>query len=406
MRSLTEPSLAPPTWRAVDAIMKQGLASVFPAGVLLILQHGQTRFHQSYGWIDPEEKRWPVRPDTLFDLASLTKLFTTTAFLTRVDAGETSLDTPVSQVIPEFRGRHPLRPGVDPHTKRVLSPDPRWQGKSISLEQITFRHLLTHTSGLAAWDDFCISAVQTETPYPYRVDATTRQQRLNAFLHDPRVVTPPGVQCLYSDLGFILLGEALERLTGESLQTILQRTVWTPLGMSQTTYNPLAYGVSRETIAPTEQCPWRKQRLWGEVHDENAACLGGIAGHAGLFGTASDVAKLGECYRMGGAGLLSSDLAREAVSVQVDMSGVRRGLGWQLMADDGGPVGKGFSADSFGHTGFTGVSLWVDPARALTVALLTNRVYNGRAPEPIARFRVRLHQAVLQAVDTQPEPVS
>ncbi|HHB91078.1 MAG TPA: class A beta-lactamase-related serine hydrolase [Anaerolineae bacterium] len=405
MRSLTDPSLAPPTWRAIDAIMKQGLASVFPAGVLLIQQHGQTRFHQSYGWIEPEEKRWPVRLDTLFDLASLTKLFTATALLTLVNAGKIGLDTPVSQVIPEFRGVHPLRSGIDPHTKRVLPPDPRWKGKATRLEHITFRHLLTHTSGLAAWDDMCISVNQTGVIYPHQVDAATRQRRLNVLLYTPRVVTPPGTQCLYSDLGFILLGEALERLTAEPLQKYLLRHVLTPLGMTHVTFNPLAHGVPRETIAPTERCPWRQRRLWGEVHDENAACLGGVAGHAGLFGTASDVAKLGECYRTGGGGLLSPALAQEAISEQVATSGVRRGLGWQLMTNDGSPVGRGFGPDSFGHTGFTGVSLWVDPARALTVVLLTNRVYHGRAPEPIAQFRLRLHQAILQAVDTQLEPV-
>ncbi len=383
--------------------MREGLASAFPAAVLWVQQRGKLSFRKAYGWLDPEERRLPTQLDTLFDLASLTKLFTATAFMTLVAAGKVTLDTPVARVLPEFGRRFPLQPGIDPHTKTPLPPSPAYQGRVVDASRVTFRHLLTHTAGLAAWMDCCQPPPPAPVPLPHQVAPATRRRRLQAILEAPRFVYPPGEGLQYSDVGFIALGEAVARLAGKPLPLYLTEAVLRPLGMSHTTYTPLAHGVARETIAPTERCPWRGRRLWGEVHDENAACLGGVAGHAGLFATAHDLVLLGECFLQTSSKPLPPALKAEMVREQAWIGDERRGLGWKLQTPAHSLIGQAFSPASFGHTGFTGTSLWVDPARALVVVLLTNRVYHGRDGEAIRRFRIDLHEAVAAAADASSE---
>lgn len=386
--------------------MQQGLAATFPAAVLLVRQKGKTLFHRAYGWIDPEQQQIPVRETTLFDLASLTKLFTAAAFMTLVGTGQTSLEMPVSHIIPEFGGIRPLQQAIDPHTKTPLPIDPKSVGKKINANEVTFWHLLTHTSGLAAWEDLCRRDKSADIPpMPQRVPLAMRRHRLEAFLHSPRFVSPPGEHFLYSDLGFILLGEAIEGLADSSLPEYLSRAIVRPLGIESMTYTPLGHGIPHNQIAPTEFCPWRERRIWGEVHDENASCLGGVAGHAGLFATAEEIAVFGQCFLAGECPILSSDLIKMMIREQVWEGDERRGLGWKLQTPDNSPVGRALGPRSFGHTGFTGTSLWIDPDRELIVVLLTNRVYYGREGEAITRFRIRLHDAVVAVVDHFPEAV-
>ena len=391
------------SWDSVDAMMRQGTASTFPAAVLLVQQRGHAVFYQAYGWLQPEHQHLPTRKDTLFDLASLTKLFTATAFMHLVAEKKISLHTPISEVLPELQGRFPILPGMDPYTKTPLPPDPTFHGQVVDARQITFWHLLTHTAGLAAWMDCCQPPDASPVPLPSQVSANTRRRRLQAVLRAPRFVYPPGQRLLYSDVGFILLGEAIERLAGMSLPAYFDQAIQRPLGMSQVTFTPLRHGVPCENIAPTELCAWRGRRLWGEVHDENAACLAGVAGHAGLFASAADVAKLGQSFLETSERPLPDSLKREMTREQAWMGAERRGLGWKLQTPTQSPVGQAFSSRSFGHTGFTGTSLWVDPDRELVVALLTNRVYDGRDGDAIARFRVRLHEAVVATVDASLE---
>lgn len=379
--------------------MEQGVGHVFPAAVLWVQQGGEVRFRGAYGWLDPETRQFAAEEDTLFDLASLTKVFTATAWMTLVAAGKVTPDTPVVEVLPELRGRHPILPGIDPHAKVPLPPDPAYQGKAVDAARVTFCHLLSHTAGLAAWVDVCGMPAGASVPLPHRLPAEMRQRRLAALLHAPRFVYSPGEGLVYSDVGFMLLGESVARLAGMPLPDYLARAVLTPLGMTSATYNPLAQGVPQRRLAPTEQCPWRGRRLWGEVHDENACCLGGVSGHAGLFATAREVALLGQCALSLGDGLLPPPLVREMVREQAWVGAERRGLGWKLQTPTQSPVGDAFSLESFGHTGFTGTSLWVDPSRELVVALLTNRVYFGRDGERIAHFRLRVHQAVAAVVE-------
>lgn len=381
--------------------MRQGVASTFPAAALLIQQGGEAVFHRAYGWVDPEQKQWLAELNTLFDLASLTKLFTATAFMTLVDTGKVALETPITEVTPEFSGIHPIQPHIDPHTKTLLSPDPDFEGKTVNADLVTFWHLLTHTSGLAAWVNLCSLDEQADAPFPHQVTQAERRRRLDAFLTSPYFVSPPGKRFLYSDLGFILLGEAIERLADMSLPDYFAQAIFAPLGMESITYNPLARSIPRQQIAPTEFCSWRGRRIWGEVHDENASCLGGVAGHAGLFATTLDAAVLGQCFLDKGDGVISPPSTAEMVKKQIFLQDEHRGLGWQLS----GPT-SAFSPHSFGHTGFTGTSLWVDPDRALVVVLLTNRVYYGREGEAIARFRLRLHEAIINIIDHTSEKTS
>ena len=395
--------------------MQSGVGRVFPAAVLHVRQAGRTIFERAYGHLDPEAHSYPTRPDSLFDLASLTKLFTTTAFMRLVEAGRVALETPVAQVLPEFAGTRPIGPAEDPLAGVTIPPDPQFAGQEVDASTVTFWHLLTHTSGLAAWRSLYRESGSREQEagdqgsgtgdqgsgalWPHLVPAALRTCRIRAIYREYGFAYPPGERVVYSDLGFILLGEAVARLAGASLEVYLRQAVLEPLGLRTTTYNPLANGLSPAQIAPTELCAWRQRRCTGEVHDENSASLGGVAGHAGLFSTAAEVAALGQLYLDGGiydgTRLLRPETVAEMVCVQAGDAENPRGLGWLQRSASYSSSGRLFGPRSFGHTGFTGTSLWVDPERALVVALLTNRVYYGRDPGPIQDFRPRLHDAVV-----------
>ena len=384
-------------WKPIDAIMTQGLDDVFPAAVLWIEYGGRVRFSRAYGWLHPETRTLPVSTDTWFDLASLTKLFTATALMTLAAQGRVALNEPIVNVIPEWRGMHPLQPAIDPVTKQIQPLSPNAAGRQVDAGEVTFWHLLTHTSGLAAWVDACQGYLSEE------ISPEVGRTRLEAVLAAPRFVYPPGQGLVYSDVGFMVLGAAIQRLAGMPLADYLARAVLAPLGMTQIAYRPLDRGIPREQIAPTEFCAWRGRRIWGEVHDENAACLGGVAGHAGLFATAREVARLGACFLRGGDPILPGALASAMVLEQAWVGNERRGLGWKLQTPDSSPIGAAFGPRSFGHTGFTGTSLWVDPDRDVIVVLLTNRVYYGRDNSGIARVRIRLHEAVADLIDNVSE---
>ena len=401
-------------WRTVETVMHQALGRVFPAAVLVVRQGGRIVLHRAYGFLDPETRQQPTQPDTLFDLASLTKLFTATAFMTLAETGLVAPDQPVHTVLPEFDGHRPIRPYADPlHPGQEIAVVPPTE-ETVDAGQVTFRHLLAHTSGLPAWSPL------------YRLESG--QVALQAVL-DSAFSYPTGSRVVYSDLGFILLGEAITRLTRHPLDVALRERVLGPLRLSTTHYRPISeqgcrgvevqrcWGAEEQfpclprslaplppctsappsCIAPTEFCAWRGRRLRGEVHDENGARLGGVAGHAGLFGSAADVATLGQMYLAGGTPLLRAETVAEMTRLQAQDGLTRRGLSWALWSPDPEASGHPFSERAYGHTGFTGTSLWVDPARGLVVALLTNRVYFGRDPAPIAALRHAVHSAVCQA---------
>jgi serine-type D-Ala-D-Ala carboxypeptidase len=301
----------------------------------------------------------PVTTETRFDLASITKIVTALAFLRLVENGVAEIDGSVRDVFPAAFG-------ADGTARRI-----------------TWRHLLSHASGLPAVIDLTAA----------RGEADARA-RILAVVPDGR----PGERVVYSDVGFMLLGLAVETLAGVPLGTAVGRLVLDPLGLARTAYRP----DPSLPIAETEVCRWRRRRLLGEVHDENAAVLGGVAGHAGLFGTAQDVAKLGRCILDGGTPLLGRDTVGEMLREQARDGDIRRGLGVSLWSPDPDTTGHPFGVGSFGHTGFTGTSLWVDPKRRLVVALLTNTVFRGRDDRGLWAARIAVHRAIVEAADAQP----
>ena len=341
-------------------VVAQAIGEICGGAVLLVHHDGAVLCEEAFGAKIPGGEA--VMPDSIFDLASLTKLFVSTALLVLHDRRRVALDDSIAGLIPEFAG-------ADRRRKRI-----------------TYRHVLTHTSGLPAYVNFR--------------DELGLQSVIARVCSTP-LVAAPGSTINYSDLGFMLVGEAVARIFGAPLDDALRALVMAPLALDDTCFKPRAALSHR--IVCTEKDAWRKRLLRGEVHDENCWAMGGVAGHAGLFGTARDVARLAEMYRLGGESRSNRTLlrhtAKKAVREQAAGPEERRGLGWAIKASDQGSSGARFSNDSFGHTGYTGTSVWVDPQRALTVVLLTNRVLFSRKPEPIRALRAAVHDAVVEDLD-------
>jgi uncharacterized protein YbbC (DUF1343 family)/CubicO group peptidase (beta-lactamase class C family) len=369
------PAATPPALAAaVQAAMQRDIQrNVFPGGVALVRHRGAQVMLTAYGLSSKYDTLTtrvadpiPAAVDTLYDLASLTKLFTTTAVMRLVEQNKLALDEPVAHWLPDFAAG----------------------GK----DSVTLRQLLTHTSGLP---DYLQLWKLESTP-------AARMQRV---LRTP-LLDPPGTSFRYSDLGLIALGHLVEQVAGASLDRVVHDMVTAPLHLDQTMYRPPADLKPR--IAPTEyEDAIGRGMVWGEVHDENAWSLGGVAGHAGIFCTAEDLGRFAQMYLDGGAldgvRLLRPDTVAEMTRNQIgDLEW--RGLGWELNADY--YMGHLASPTTYGHTGFTGTSLVIDPHRQLIVVLLTNRVHptrNGPSQNP---SRQAVADAALAAADAAPAPAS
>lgn len=391
---------------AVEQIAQDGAGQVFPAAVVVVVRDGEVLLHRAWGCIDPEAGTPPARTASLFDMASITKLFTVTALLRLLHWHQIALETPLVELVPAFGagGPRPLDGGQDPHTRAPLPVPDDLRGVRVDPRQVTLWHLLTHTSGLAPWRAVYEAAGPVPAPpdEPEPVPPQERWRNGLAFICDAPFVGVPGDAVRYSDLGLMLLGEVVRRLAGTGLDEAISAAVCGPLGLETVRFNPVQGGIPRASIAPTEDdTAWRGRRAWGEVHDENACGLGGIAGHAGLFGTGRDVAALGlawlnEDERLG----IAPEMMRRARQEQAVTGEMRRGLGWHLKARVGASAGDLMSADTYGHTGFTGCTLWIDPARRLVVVTLTNAVYYGRGFAGVYDWRRALHDAVVRATDS------
>jgi CubicO group peptidase (beta-lactamase class C family) len=394
-------------YEQLESLIQQNLGDVFPAAAIYVVHQGECVLHGAWGWVDPETQRIPVKTGTLFDLASVTKLFVETAFLAQVSAGKIGLDDPLVRVIPEFGEESPrqMDGGQDPHSKEQLVTPDGVKGKTIDPTTVTFRQLMTHTSGLAAWRDVFNAAGQAPV-VPDQVDPIPPEERwakaLKALCHYP-FVGEPNEKVVYSDIGLMLLGETVARLygKGDGLNGAVRNSVLEPLQLEDVTYNPMQHGYERDQIVPTENDPtWRKRRCWGEVHDENACGVGGIAGHAGLFGTVQDVGVFGQAWLERDQRLrIGTEWMNMATREQAISGASRHGLGWMLKSYENSSAGEYFSSEAYGHTGFTGTSLWIDPKRELVVATMTNRVYPGREKVGIHAFRRALHDLIAQGVD-------
>src|SRR5579862_1550566 len=328
------PSVSEPAaFAAVDRVLQAACGSAFTGAVARIERRGVLAFERAYGSTRDDALARPVYVDSRFDLASITKLFVATLALQAVARGDVELDEPLARVVPAWRnGAHAA---------------------------ITLRMLLAHTSGMNSGADY----------------RTILGENVERFALERELVARPGERVIYSDLGFIALGWTLERVAGKSLARLAAEAFASPtLGFTPRAGERLA-------IAATESDAWRG-RVQGFVHDEKAYLMGGTAGHAGLFGTAADVAALAESYlgalhgRLGA--LLPSELVREAVREQADDPILRRGLGWALKTSEQNSCGRVMDRASFGHTGFVGTCVWADPHADVQGVLLTNSVYFGR----------------------------
>jgi CubicO group peptidase (beta-lactamase class C family) len=297
--------------------------------------------------------------DTLFDLASLTKILATTAMaMILYERGLLDLEMPVISIVGEFSGEDPRR------------------------DEVTLRMLLAHSSGLPAYEKLFLRA-------------RTRDELLAAAFSTP-LANDPGSHAEYSDIGFIVLGVALERLADETLDRFCQREIFGPLALTHTTFNPASE--LRPAIPPTtDDQTFRHRIIQGEVQDENASVLGGVAGHAGLFATAHDLATFAHTLLQGGSPILRPETITLFTTRESSPEGTSRALGWDTPSPPS-QSGSYFSQRSYGHLGYTGTSLWIDPDRALSIILLTNRTWPDCANQSIKEIRPRFHDAVIEAL--------
>jgi serine-type D-Ala-D-Ala carboxypeptidase len=371
-----------PVARELESAVRAG---AFPGAVVLVARAGEVVYHAAFGARSLEPDTTPMRPDTIFDLSSLTKpLATTTAFLILARESKVKLDDRVTRFFHNF-GVH---------------------GKT----HVTFRHLLAHCSGLPAWRPFFKEIVQIEKKGRLNfVSSRGAKEFVYEQIHRERPQQPPGERAVYSDLGFMLLGELVELATRLPLDRLCHERIFRPLGLRSTAFVDLTQLRARrltpvtESIAPTERCPWRRRVLCGEVHDDNAYAMGGVAGHAGLFSSAADVhaivVRLRACWR-GKDDFLPRDLMRECWTRDGAVAGSTWALGWDMPSESGSSAGSRISRHAVGHLGFTGTSLWIDLERDAHVVLLTNRVHPQRDNERIREVRPRVHDAVMEVLDS------
>ncbi|HET9402503.1 MAG TPA: serine hydrolase, partial [Candidatus Acidoferrales bacterium] len=352
------------------ALLDGGVADgAFPGGVIAVGHNGTFASH-AFGRLTYDTKSAKVMADTVYDAASLTKpVVTTTLAAQFVEAGRMQLDAPISVLLPEW-----LTAAKDKSSAQI-----DWR------KRVTLRNLLTHTSGLPGHVD-------------YFANSKSEHDIVERAITEP-LMYEPGTKSEYSDLDFMLLGEMIERLTGRTLDSLAAEKIFAPIGMRDTSFNPSAKMKSR--IAPTENdTAFRKEQVRGEVHDENAWAMGGVAGHAGLFTTAGDLAAFAQMMLNGGIYAHHRVLRRSTVEDFTEAQAVSakaRTLGWMAPTENSSS-GRYFSAESFGHTGFTGTSLWIDPKKDLFVALLTNRVYPTRENDKLAKLRPAIHDAVVEGL--------
>ncbi|MBI5547990.1 MAG: beta-lactamase family protein [Deltaproteobacteria bacterium] len=387
---------------------------VFPGGVAAVFLEGKSVHLSATGDAQVIPERVAMNADALFDLASLTKVVATTAATaTLVGRRQLKLDDPVVRYWPEF-GRG---------------------GK----QQVTVRHLLAHSSGLCAWKPFFVEAMADpgcgplfRDPPPEFRSRIAACRRGRAMLWGAvcaeKLVHPPGEQAVYSDLGFIALGHLLELVAGIPLDRLVSQEIHSELRLASLGYRPLdgparkapllvATGVRR----PREPAPGQEKVLpapdpsrppsvhLGEVDDDNAFAMGGVSGHAGLFGNAHDVAAFGNVFleELGGASRLAPPEVWATFAATDSTPRSTRALGFDTPSGPHPAAGHHLSASrTLGHTGFTGTSLWIDLRRKLSIALLTNRVHSSRANVRISAFRPAFHDAVVEALDLATRPPS
>jgi CubicO group peptidase (beta-lactamase class C family) len=354
---------------AIERVIERGIkAGGYPGASVVVGRKGAAVFEKGFGRLSWSSTSTAVDAQrTIYDVASLSKVVgTTTAVMILYDEKKIGLDDPVVNYIPTFGGG--------------------------DKDKVTIRQLLTHTSGLPAGRDI------------WRIAQTPLEAR--ALVLGTNLEGRPGAQYIYSDLGADVLGLLVEVVAGEPLDKFLARRVFEPLGMNETFYRPA--DSLRYRIAPTEVTPPRGYPLRGEVHDENAYALGGVAGHAGLFSTAADLSVFAQMMLNGGEYNGVQIISKPTVDLFTSRSFGHRALGWDTAEGDYGS-GRYLGPTAYGHTGFTGTSMWIDPEREMFVILLTNRVHAARALRPakvISDVRADLSDAAVLSVLDGPKLAS
>ncbi len=341
-------------------LVRQAIADhVFPAASVAITHRGNLVGLKAFGRFTYESDSPESTTATIFDLASLTKVVATTSMaMILYERGLLDLDLPVVAVVGEFAGEDPRR------------------------DAVTLRMLLAHSSGLPAYERLFLRA-------------KTRDELLSAAFATP-LASDPGAKAEYSDIGFIILGVALERIADESLDHFCRHEMFGPLAMAHTAFNPPA--AWRALIPPTaDDQSFRHRIIQGEVQDENASVMGGVAPQAGVFASAGDLAVFAHAMLSGGVPIVRPETLALFSRRESSPAGTSRALGWDTPSSPS-QSGKYFSANSFGHLGYTGTSLWIDPERQLSITLLTNRTWPDCSNEAIKQFRPKFHDAVVESL--------
>ncbi len=358
----------PETFKPVDTLIENAILDhAFASASLAIVKDSGVIYHNAYGKFTYDENATKTSLNTLYDVASLTKALATTLSLMKLyEKGLFKLSDPVSKYFPSF----------SKHEK----------------SGITIRQLMLHQSGLVPFR-------------AYRTFCQTKTDLLQAIFADT-CMTIPGTKTIYSDLNFILLGELVDTLSGKPLDVFFSDEIAKPLNLKTIFFNPADSVLKR--IAPTEHDEtWPFKRKRPLVHDPNAALMGGVAGHAGLFSTSRDIATLIIMLLNDGAIDDKLFLKPETIALFTarDPKLKKRALGWDLKSYGGkSSAGKYLSLKSFGHLGFTGTSIWIDTQRRLGIVFLTNRVYPSSTNKKIRRIRRELHSAIIECLETNPKP--
>ena len=369
------------TPRVIQAALQSAVdGGVFPGAQLAVRLCGDLQCVAVAGRLSSEPPGLPVQPSTMYDLASLTKpLATVTSILLLIQRAKVALEDPVQQIFAELEGT--------------------------PIGQATVQDLLTHRSGLPGWRPFYERLDARGIGPELSGGSEPVKRHLLQMIRDEPLIYGRGARSLYSDLGFMLLGLLAERLSGMALDLWCQEAIVRPLQADPLMFCPtvgrvqsgaVGSNVASSRIAPTEHDEWRNRFLCGEVHDENAAAMGGVAGHAGLFGTAESVLAVSGAWLRGyheRESILDGKLVRQFTIRQDSSTQSSWALGWDTPSAPSSS-GSCFSERSFGHLGYTGTSLWIDPLRQLEVVLLSNRVHPNRRNEKIKIFRPLIHDLV------------
>lgn len=382
------PFLTPESFASVDALLEKAVEDeVFPGCVFLVGRDGEALYNKAFGFknatYNKNVSQKPMNIETVFDIASLTSVIASTTLLMKLwEVNKVSLQDRVSRYLQSF--------GVF--------------GKS----PITIAQLLSHSSGLAAWAPYFEELVAAHGGA--RIGILTSKgarEYIYTSICRSQLKYPPGTKQIYSDIGFIMLGALIEVLTGLSLERAFNKFVAQPLGLRNTSYIDLSKIKRRgihpvtDLIAPTEYCPWRKRVLWGEVHDDNAWAMGGIAGHSGIFSTLWDVHLFARemllAYR-GQSSFLKRETVRKFWAPQSEFVEGGWRYGWDSPNKENGMKESGLTPNAVGATGFTGCSLWIEPEENQHFILLSNRIHPSRNNKKLSNFRPEIHAAAQEVL--------